>query len=83
MRARNGEAARQVLAAAGYPAESLADGRLALDQAAALDRPDEIATLLVQGGNAPTELVVDEEQLEDYFLRLVGANGQEEKSIIR
>ena len=79
VRARNPEAARQVLAGAGYPAESLADGRLALDQPAALERPDEIATMLVQGGNAPTELVVEDEELEDYFLRLVGA----EEEIIR
>jgi ABC-2 type transport system ATP-binding protein len=75
VRARNIEAARQVLSAAGYPGESLAGGILALEQPAALDRPDEIASLLVQGGTPPTELLVEEEQLEDYFLRLVGANG--------
>jgi len=75
VRARNGEAARQALSAAGYACESLADGRLALAQAAALERPDDIASLLVQAGSPPTELLVDEEKLEDYFLRLVGANG--------
>ncbi|MGD0877922.1 MAG: ABC transporter ATP-binding protein [Anaerolineales bacterium] len=75
LRARSIEWARQVLFAAGYPCESLADGQLALTQAAALDRPDDIASLLVQAGTPPTELLVEEEELEDYFLRLVGANG--------
>jgi ABC-2 type transport system ATP-binding protein len=73
VRTRNSEAARQVLLAAGYACESLADGRLALTQAEALERPDEIASRMVQGGCAPMELVVEEEELEDYFLRLVGA----------
>jgi ABC-2 type transport system ATP-binding protein len=76
VRARNIEAARQVLSSAGYASESLADGGLALTQAAALERPDEVASRLVVGGAAPTELLVEEEELEDYFLRLVGANGE-------
>jgi ABC-2 type transport system ATP-binding protein len=75
LRTRDIERARQVLSVAGYPGESLADGRLALNQAAALDRPDDIASLLVQAGTPPTELLVEQEGLEDYFLRLVGANG--------
>jgi ABC-2 type transport system ATP-binding protein len=53
----------------------MADGRLALDQPSVLERPDDIASLLVQAGAPPTELLVEEEELEDYFLRLVGANG--------
>jgi ABC-2 type transport system ATP-binding protein len=75
VRARDLPAARQVLSAAGYAAESLPDGRLALNQPAALERPDDIASLLVQAGAPPTELLVEQEELEDYFLRLVGANG--------
>ena len=75
VRARNIEAARRVLSDAGYPCESQADGRLSLDQAAALERPDDIASLLVQAGTPPTELLVEQEELENYFLRLVGANG--------
>lgn len=41
----------------------------------AINQPEEIATLLVQAGLAPSRLVVDEEDLEQYFLRLVGVNG--------
>ena len=78
LRARDLQAARQVLSAAGYTAEILADGRLALTQPAALARPDEISSLLVQGGTPPTELLVEQEELEDYFLRLVGANGDKQ-----
>jgi ABC-2 type transport system ATP-binding protein len=75
VRARDIQAARQVLSAAGYASESLVDGRLDITEAAALESPDEIAGLLVRGGCAPTGLMVEEEELEDYFLRLVGANG--------
>jgi len=77
VRARNNEAARLALSAAGYPCESLANGLLYLEQPAALARPDDIASLLVQAGSAPTELLVEEEELEDYFLRLVGADGDQ------
>jgi ABC-2 type transport system ATP-binding protein len=75
VRARDIQAARQALATAGYASESLVDGRLDITDAAALDSPDEIAGLLVRSGCAPTELMVEEEELEDYFLRLVGASG--------
>jgi len=36
-------------------------------------RPDEVATLLVAAGCPPTRLAVEREDLETYFLRLVGA----------
>jgi ABC-2 type transport system ATP-binding protein len=75
LRARDIETARKILSDAGYPGEILPGGSLALDQAAALAHPDEIASLLVQGGTPPTELLVEQEELEDYFLRLVGAKG--------
>jgi ABC-2 type transport system ATP-binding protein len=75
VRAREIEAARGALAAAGYPGEVHPDGALELDQAAAIERPDEIAGLLVRSGNPPTQLLVEEEELEAYFLRLVGADG--------
>ena len=33
------------------------------------------ASLLVRAGTPPTQLVMEEEDLEQYFLRLVGMNG--------
>ncbi len=75
LRARDGQAARAALARAGFAAEMTTDGAVELMDAAAMDRPDDIATRLVQAGQPPTMLAVEEEDLEHYFLRLVGADG--------
>jgi len=75
LRARDTEAAQRALLAAGHPAEVLPDGSLELISASAVECPDEISTLLVKAGTPPTRLLVDEEELEQYFLRLVGING--------
>lgn len=73
VRARDVEAAARVMAAAGQPVEMLPDGALELRNAAAIASPDDIAVLLAGAGVPPTHLVVEEEELEQYFLRLVGA----------
>ena len=75
LRVREVEAARQALIAAGQEAEILQDGTIELKNAAAIERPDEINCLLVDAGAPPTQLVVEEEELEQYFLRLVGMEG--------
>jgi len=71
VRARDLGAARRALAEAGHAAEPLPDGALSLN-GAAVDRPDDIAAALARAGAPPTHLVVEEEELEAYFLRLVG-----------
>jgi ABC-2 type transport system ATP-binding protein len=76
LRARDAGAARAALASAGYPAEVAADGSVAVTNPASIERPEEVASLLVRAGAPPTRLVVEEEELEDYFLRLVGMNGK-------
>ena len=48
---------------------------LEIKEPAAIERPDEIAAILARAGLPPTHLVVDEEDLEQYFLRLVGMDG--------
>jgi ABC-2 type transport system ATP-binding protein len=63
--------ARQTLTTAGYSVEPSANGELVIQNGPVLDHPDEIATRLVQAACPPTHLVVEEEDLEDYFLRLV------------
>jgi ABC-2 type transport system ATP-binding protein len=73
VRARDLAAAQGALAAAGQAAERLRDGSLALASALALESPEEISRLLVMAGTPPTQLMVEEEELEEYFLRLVGA----------
>jgi ABC-2 type transport system ATP-binding protein len=78
LRARDLAAARAALSAAGLVPEFIPDGSIALENTAAITRPDDIATLLVQAGTPPTQLLVDEEDLEHYFLRLVGLNGEKQ-----
>jgi ABC-2 type transport system ATP-binding protein len=75
VQARDLEAAQRVLSRAGHPGEILPGGILELDQTTAIEHPDEIAGLLVRAGTPPTQLLVEEEELEQYFLRLVGSNG--------
>ncbi len=75
LRARDVESARRALAAAGQPAEILPDGTMELKSASSVERPDDISRLLVEAGAPPTQLMVEEEELEQYFLRLVGMDG--------
>jgi ABC-2 type transport system ATP-binding protein len=75
LRARDIESAHRALVAAGQPAEILQDGSIQLKDAASVERPDDINRLLVDAGTSPTQLVVEEEELESYFLRLVGMDG--------
>jgi ABC-2 type transport system ATP-binding protein len=75
LRVRDVQAAQRVLAAAGQPAESLADGALALKTPTAVEQPDQLNLLLAQAGTPPSELLVMEEDLERYFLRLIDKNG--------
>lgn len=78
LRVRDAEAARQALQAAGQPVTSLPDGALELKATVAVDRPDEITCLLVAAGAPPTQVLVEEEELEQYFLRLVGLAGEQQ-----
>jgi ABC-2 type transport system ATP-binding protein len=57
----------------GYRVE-LDGSALLLTDERAIARPDDIATLLVHAGCPPTRLAVEHEDLEAYFLRLVGAD---------
>jgi ABC-2 type transport system ATP-binding protein len=77
VRARDVEAAQRVLSTAGHPGKILAGGLLELNQTTAIEHPDDIASLLVRAKTPPTQLLVEEEELERYFLRLVGSNGGE------
>jgi ABC-2 type transport system ATP-binding protein len=75
LRTRDNESAQRALTAAGQPAEILTDGSLELKNAFSIEHPDDISSILVEAGTPPTQLVVEEEDLEQYFLRLVGMNG--------
>jgi len=75
LRARDVESAHRALIAAGQPAEILQGGTIELKSASSVERPDDINCLLVKAGTPPTQLMVEEEELEQYFLRLVGMDG--------
>jgi ABC-2 type transport system ATP-binding protein len=75
LRARDTESAHRILIAAGQAAEILQDGTIELKDTASVEHPDDINCILVNAGTPPTQLKVEEEELEQYFLRLVGMNG--------
>jgi ABC-2 type transport system ATP-binding protein len=72
IRARDIQAACEVLSAAGISGTLTPDGMIEAKEPLAIEHPDEVATRLVNAGHAPTLLNVDEEDLEHYFLRLIG-----------
>jgi len=74
VRARDLAAAHRALLAAGQAAE-LHDGTLYLSAAASVAQPEVVSAQLAAAGAPATHLVVEEEELEPYFLRLVGQNG--------
>jgi len=57
-------------ALADFEAASLGGNRLGLKDRRAVETPELIATLLVNAGSPPIHLVLEQENLEDYFLRL-------------
>jgi ABC-2 type transport system ATP-binding protein len=59
------------LRAAGHPSEEDGNGGLVLTGDHAIRHPDEIASQLVTAGCPPTRLVVEHDDLETCFLRLV------------
>ncbi len=73
--ARDLAGAERVLHAAGFePRRAGVDvERLELREPRALDAPDEIARILVAGGQPPTHLALARETLEDHFVRLTAA----------
>jgi ABC-2 type transport system ATP-binding protein len=73
VQARHLAAAQAALVQAGFSVK-LKDDTIFLNEARAIQSPDEVATLLVRAGASPTRLAVEQEDLEQYFLRLTGGN---------
>jgi ABC-2 type transport system ATP-binding protein len=78
VRTRDDSRAREILIGMGLEARSDSGG-IGVDGDWVSRNADAVATALVAGGTAPTRLAVVEEDLETYFLRLVGSvkSGQE------
>ena len=68
--------ATAVLQTAGFAVTDAADGAVRVTDPRVIDRPDAVAQLLVEAGAPPTRLVVEEEDLESHFLRLVSTAGE-------
>jgi ABC-2 type transport system ATP-binding protein len=75
IRAKDIESAQRELNSAGQTAEILEDGTIELKTEYAVEHPEDINSLLVNAGTPPTQVLVEEEELEQYFLRLVGMDG--------
>jgi ABC-2 type transport system ATP-binding protein len=69
-------AAQARLIQEGYTVDALKEGALEIKNKDAVAHPENIATILVKAGLPPTLLKVDEEDLESYFLRAIGAEGE-------
>ena len=72
--ARDRRAARDILSSAGFAVNSLINGELHLSGEGAVERPEAVAQLLVEANVPPVRLSVEQEDVESYFLRLVGAD---------
>ncbi len=66
--ARDIARAREALS--GFDMTNLEEGRLAIKDKRAVESPETIAEILVNAGSPPTHLAIEQEDLEEYFLRL-------------
>ena len=69
------EKTMRILENIGYPSVVSGEGVLELNIPEAVLHPDKVATLLVNSGQSPTMLFVDEEDLETFFLRVINIKG--------
>ncbi len=67
----------ELLKQQGYLPAFLPDGSLELQDESAIERPDKISTLLVSQKLPPLKIVVEEEDLEHYFFRIIQTNNME------
>ena len=75
LRTLNTESARTKLIEYGFTVNFYNENTLEITGAEAVDHPEEIVVKLVNAGLPPTLLKVEEEDLESYFLRVIGMNG--------
>jgi len=72
---KNNLKAKTILENMGFQINLTTNNQLELKDAGAIENPDTIAEILVSESCSPTLLVVEEEDLEAYFLRTVGMKG--------
>lgn len=70
----NNQGALSLLKGMNYSPEINTDMEIRISSAEALNNPQKISTLLVNNGFPPSKLVIIEEDLEHYFLRIIHSN---------
>jgi ABC-2 type transport system ATP-binding protein len=75
---RDAQAALAVLGSMGFSQTYIVEEKIEVRDASAIQHPDEVATRLVQAGHPPTRLNIEYEDLEHYFLRLIGMDQERE-----
>jgi ABC-2 type transport system ATP-binding protein len=76
---RDVRTALDALGKAGIAVRSDGRNTLTITDKNAMQHPDEINTLLVQAGSPPSKLVIEREDLESYFLKLVGMKEEKQR----
>jgi len=71
VQARDLEGALASLQSAGYEPE-IKDETILIENAQAIEYPDEVAKILVNAGTPPTRLAVKQQNLEEHFMKLTG-----------
>ena len=74
---RDIKGALKALSNSGYTVRENENGLLETQSNDAVCYPENLAKLLVEVNHPPTMLLVDEEDLESYFLRVIGKEGEE------
>lgn len=77
---RDNPKANSLMKKRGIAASVLGDGMLSLEDQKAIANPEIVASLLVNGGCPPVMLRVEEEDLESYFLRVIGSTSNRGES---
>ncbi|WP_152600749.1 ABC transporter ATP-binding protein [Pontibacillus yanchengensis] len=77
LKTRDSYAAAKVLRNDGYTIQRDEDGRLVTQDGYAVKNPDQLAKRLVEADLPPTMLFVEEEDLESFFLRMIGEKGED------
>ena len=73
IKVRHMNAACSALKSAGYATLTDQEGSIRLSDLRAIGAPDEVAQVLVHAGSPPFHLAVEQETLEDHFLKLTSA----------
>ncbi len=75
VQAKDLKKAAHIILSNGYKECKLIGDKIIIKDKNAIQKPEEIATLLVNNNNPPTGIQVTEENLESYFLRTIKING--------